>query len=159
MRIYNNTNSQIEFDLTPSRKIVIPAHQYSGNFLPNTDTLERLVKVFTPNQIAFLASGTVELNLCANVNSTVIGNFVHTSFDEISEKFNLDGAKKEEKKEEKKAEPAKVETEEAADKGVLKEKVIEAAPEPEKESVVEDAPVAEPEATTPKKSSRRKKKE
>ena len=158
MRIYNNTNSQIEFDLTPSRKIVIPAHQYSGNFLPNTDTLERLVKVFTPNQIAFLASGTVELNLCANVNSTVIGNFVHTSFDEISEKFNLDGAKKEEKKEEKKAEP-KVETEEAADKGVLKEKVIEAAPEPEKESVVEDAPVAKPEATTPKKSSRKKKKE
>ena len=154
MRIYNNTNSQIEFDLTPSRKIVIPAHQYSGNFLPNTDTLERLVKVFTPNQIAFLASGTVELNLCANVNSTVIGNFVHTSFDEISEKFNLDGAKKEEKKEEKKAEP-----EEAADKGVLKEKVIEAAPEPEKESVVEDAPVAEPEATTSKKSSRKKKKE
>lgn len=154
MRIYNNTNSQIEFDLTPSRKIVIPAHQYSGNFLPNTDTLERLVKVFTPNQIAFLASGTVELNLCANVNSTVIGNFVHTSFDEISEKFNLEGAKKEEKKEEKKAE-----TEEAAEKGVLKEKVIEAAPEPEKESVVEDAPVAEPEATTPKKSSRKKKKE
>ena len=154
MRIYNNTNSQIEFDLTPSRKIVIPAHQYSGNFLPNTDTLERLVKVFTPNQIAFLASGTVELNLCANVNSTVIGNFVHTSFDEISEKFNLEGAKKEEKKEEKKAE-----SEKAAEKGVLKEKVIEAAPEPEKESVVEDAPVAEPEATTPKKSSRKKKKE
>jgi hypothetical protein len=154
MRIYNNTNSQIEFDLTPSRKIVIPAHQYSGNFLPNTDTLERLVKVFTPNQIAFLASGTVELNLCANVNSTVIGNFVHTSFDEISEKFNLEGAKKEEEKEEKKAE-----SEEAAEKGVLKEKVIEAAPEPEKESVVEDAPVAEPEATTPKKSSRKKKKE
>ena len=33
----------------------------------------------------------------------------------------------------------------------------EPAPEPEKESVVEDAPVAKPEATTPKKSSRKKK--
>ena len=125
MRIYNNTSSQIEFDLTPSRKIVVSPHQYSGNFLPNTDALDRLVKVFTPNQIAFLVSGTVEMNLCANTKSTVTGNFVCSSFEEVTERFGLEKEKKEEEKtvvEEKK---------EAAEEGVLKEKVIEAAPEVE----------------------------
>lgn len=151
MRIYNNTSSQIEFDLTPSRKIVVSPHQYSGNFLPNTDALDRLVKVFTPNQIAFLVSGTVEMNLCANTKSTVTGNFVCSSFEEVTERFGLEKEKKEEEKtvvEEKK---------EAAEEGVLKEKVIEAAPEVEEEPVVEDTPVTEPEANTSKKSRKKKK--
>ena len=153
MRIYNNTSSQIEFDLTPSRKIVVSPHQYSGNFLPNTDALDRLVKVFTPNQIAFLVSGTVEMNLCANTKSTVTGNFVCSSFEEVTERFGLEKEKKEEEKtvvEEKK---------EAAEEGVLKEKVIEAAPEVEEQPVVEDTPVTEPEANTTSKKSRKKKKD
>ena len=149
MRIYNNTSSQIEFDLTPSRKIVVSPHQYSGNFLPNTDALDRLVKVFTPNQIAFLVSGTVEMNLCANTKSTVTGNFVCSSFEEVTERFGLEKDKKEEEK--------PVVEEKAAEEGVLKEKVIEAAPEVEEEPVVEDTPVTEPEANTSKKSRKKKK--
>lgn len=151
MRIYNNTSSQIEFDLTPSRKIVVSPHQYSGNFLPNTDALDRLVKVFTPNQIAFLVSGTVEMNLCANTKSTVTGNFVCSSFEEVTERFGLEKDKKEEEK------PVVEEKKEAAEEGVLKEKVIEAAPEVEEEPVVEDTPVTEPEANTSKKSRKKKK--
>lgn len=151
MRIYNNTSSQIEFDLTPSRKIVVSPHQYSGNFLPNTDALDRLVKVFTPNQIAFLVSGTVEMNLCANTKSTVTGNFVCSSFEEVTERFGLEKEKKEEEK------PVVEEKKEAAEEGVLKEKVIEAAPEVEEEPVVEDTPVTEPEANTSKKSRKKKK--
>jgi len=153
MRIYNNTSSQIEFDLTPSRKIVVSPHQYSGNFLPNTDALDRLVKVFTPNQIAFLVSGTVEMNLCANTKSTVTGNFVCSSFEEVTERFGLEKEKKEEEK------PVVEEKKEAAEEGVLKEKVIEAAPEVEEEPVVEDTPVTEPEANTTSKKSRKKKKD
>lgn len=151
MRIYNNTSSQIEFDLTPSRKIVVSPHQYSGNFLPNTDALDRLVKVFTPNQIAFLVSGTVEMNLCANTKSTVTGNFVCSSFEEVTERFGLEKDKKEEEK------PVVEEKKEAAEEGVLKEKVIEAAPEVEEEPVVEDTPITEPEANTSKKSRKKKK--
>lgn len=151
MRIYNNTSSQIEFDLTPSRKIVVSPHQYSGNFLPNTDALDRLVKVFTPNQIAFLVSGTVEMNLCANTKSTVTGNFVCSSFEEVTERFGLEKDKKEEEK------PVVEEKKEAAEEGVLKEKVIEAAPEVEEGPVVEDTPVTEPEANTSKKSRKKKK--
>ena len=151
MRIYNNTSSQIEFDLTPSRKIVVSPHQYSGNFLPNTDALDRLVKVFTPNQIAFLVSGTVEMNLCANTKSTVTGNFVCSSFEEVTERFGLEKDKKEEEK--------PVVEEKAAEEGVLKEKIIEAAPEVEEESVVENTPVTEPEANTTSKKSRKKKKD
>jgi hypothetical protein len=153
MRIYNNTSSQIEFDLTPSRKIVVSPHQYSGNFLPNTDALDRLVKVFTPNQIAFLVSGTVEMNLCANTKSTVTGNFVCSSFEEVTERFGLEKEKKEEEK------PVVEEKKEAAEEGVLKEKVIEAAPEVEEEPVVENTPVTEPEANTTSKKSRKKKKD
>jgi hypothetical protein len=153
MRIYNNTSSQIEFDLTPSRKIVVSPHQYSGNFLPNTDALDRLVKVFTPNQIAFLVSGTVEMNLCANTKSTVTGNFVCSSFEEVTERFGLGKEKKEEEK------PVVEEKKEAAEEGVLKEKVIEAAPEVEEEPVVENTPVTEPEANTTSKKSRKKKKD
>lgn len=153
MRIYNNTSSQIEFDLTPSRKIVVSPHQYSGNFLPNTDALDRLVKVFTPNQIAFLVSGTVEMNLCANTKSTVTGNFVCSSFEEVTERFGLEKEKKEEEK------PVVEEKKEAAVEGVLKEKVIEAAPEVEEEPVVEDTPITEPEANTTSKKSRKKKKD
>lgn len=153
MRIYNNTSSQIEFDLTPSRKIVVSPHQYSGNFLPNTDALDRLVKVFTPNQIAFLVSGTVEMNLCANTKSTVTGNFVCSSFEEVTERFGLEKDKKEEEK------PVVEEKKEAAGEGVLKEKVIEAAPEVEEEPVVENTPVTEPEANTTSKKSRKKKKD
>ena len=153
MRIYNNTSSQIEFDLTPSRKIVVSPHQYSGNFLPNTDARDRLVKVFTPNQIAFLVSGTVEMNLCANTKSTVTGNFVCSSFEEVTERFGLEKEKKEEEK------PVVEEKKEAAEEGVLKEKVIEAAPEVEEEPVVENTPVTEPEANTTSKKSRKKKKD
>ena len=151
MRIYNNTSSQIEFDLTPSRKIVVSPHQYSGNFLPNTDALDRLVKVFTPNQIAFLVSGTVEMNLCANTKSTVTGNFVCSSFEEVTERFGLEKDKKEEEK--------PVVEEKAAEEGVLKEKIIEAAPEVEEEPVVENTPITEPEANTTSKKSRKKKKD
>lgn len=151
MRIYNNTAAQVEFDLTPTRKIVIPSKAYSGDFLPNTAALDKLVLAFTPDQIAFLVGNAAELGLCSTTKCTTTGNYVCGSFDEISERFGL--AKKEEKKPEPEAPKAeeKVEVEGA----VLKEKVIEAAPV--SEPVVEDAPVTEPEQ--PAKKSRKKKKD
>ena len=154
MRIYNNTAAQVEFDLTPTRKIVIPSKAYSGDFLPNTAALDKLVLAFTPDQIAFLVGNAAELGLCSTTKCTTTGNYVCGSFDEISERFGL--AKKEEKKPEPKAPKAEEKKEEAEVKGaVLKEKVIEAAPV--SEPVVEDAPVTEPEQ--PAKKSRKKKKD
>ena len=147
MRIYNNTAAQVEFDLTPTRKIVIPSKAYSGDFLPNTAALDKLVLAFTPDQIAFLVGNAAELGLCSTTKCTTTGNYVCGSFDEISERFGL--AKKEEKKPEPEAPKAEVEG------AVLKEKVIEAAPV--SEPVVEDTPVTEPEQ--PAKKSRKKKKD
>lgn len=154
MRIYNNTAAQVEFDLTPTRKIVIPSKAYSGDFLPNTAALDKLVLAFTPDQIAFLVGNAAELGLCSTTKCTTTGNYVCGSFDEISERFGL--AKKEEKKPEPLVPKAEEKKEEAEVEGaVLKEKVIEAAPV--SEPVVEDAPVTEPEQ--PAKKSRKKKKD
>lgn len=150
MRIYNNTKSQMEFNLTPSRKIVISPNSYSCDFLPNAPFLDMLVMAFTPDQIAFVARSGAELSLCSSTKCTTTGNYVCGDFDEVTEKFGLGKSEKEEKKEEAK--------EEVKTEGELKEKVIEAAPEVE--------PVAEPKAAVeeavaeePVKKSKKKKKE
>lgn len=159
MRIYNNTNSQIEFELTPARKVVIPAHSYSGDFLPTTAAIDKLVRAFTPDQLAFLAGNAAELNLCSTTQCTTTGNFVVGSFDEVAERFKLNTVKKETTK--KKVVPATKtpEVKEEVEGAVLKEKVIEAAPETVKEPVKEDTPVSEtePEQESSKKSKRKKK--
>lgn len=150
MRIYNNTDAQIEFELTPKQKIVAQAKSYSCDFLPSVKALDNLVLVFTPDDIAFLVKGAAELNMCNLTKSNTIGNYVCGSFDEVSERFGLNPEKKEE--------PAKVETkaeEKEVEGAVLKEKIIEAAPEVASEPVV-DTPAAESEPT---KKSRKKKKD
>jgi outer membrane biosynthesis protein TonB len=160
MRIYNNTDTQIEFDLSPVRKIVIPAHAFSGNFLPTTAVLDKLVRAFTPDQLAFMVANAAEINLCSTTQCTTTGNFVCGSMEEIAERFGIANTK-DVKTKEKTATPAKEET--PVEGAVLKEKVIEPAPEVESEVKSDDVvtnvdtPVPEPEPA--KKSKKAKKKD
>lgn len=156
MRIYNNTNAQIEFELTPGNKIVTQAKQYSTDFLPSIKALDNLVVVFKPSEIAFLVRGAAELSMCNMTKSNTISNYVCVSFEEVSERFGLSSTagKKEEPvtvKEEVRPEAVK----EDVDGAVLKEKVIEAAPEEVVSEPVVDTPKTEPEPT--KKSKKKKK--
>ena len=155
MRIYNNTNAQIEFELTPGNKIVTQAKQYSTDFLPSIKALDNLVVVFKPSEIAFLVRGAAELSMCNMTKSNTISNYVCVSFEEVSERFGLSstaGKKEEPVKEEVKPEAVK----EDVDGAVLKEKVIEAAPEEVVSEPVVDTPETEP---GPTKKSKKKKKD
>lgn len=136
MRIYNNMDGQIQFDLTDKYQIVIPGKAFSADFLPNPTALGNLVKCFTPDQIAFLVTGPSEYAACSQIPSSVAPNFIVQSKDEITARFAP--------KVEEKSEP------------VLKEKVIE-ADEIIKQSDEEFANVADEIANADKKPSNKKK--
>ena len=112
MIVYNNKTAQIEFPLVGDRKIVIPGKSYSIDFMPRVDTLELLVSIFTPEEIAFVVSGPTEYGVCASTKSKLTPNFVVNTIDEAYERFR------------EKTVDTKIE------EPVLKEKVIEPAPIP-----------------------------
>lgn len=84
MRIFNGTNSQINFPFNGDTIKIDPLTP-STNLLATNELLGVLVTTFSSDEISFIVSGTFELATCANMR--IATDYVSQSLEETIEKF------------------------------------------------------------------------
>lgn len=84
MRIFNGTNSQINFPFNGDTIKIDPLTP-STNLLATNELLGVLITTFSSDEISFIVSGTFELATCANMR--IATDYVSQSLEETIEKF------------------------------------------------------------------------
>lgn len=84
MRIFNGTNSQINFPFNGDTIKIDPLTP-STNLLATNELLGILITTFSSDEISFIVSGTFELATCANMR--IATDYVSQSLEETIEKF------------------------------------------------------------------------
>ena len=135
MRIFNGTNSQINFPFNGDTIKIDPLTP-STNLLATNELLGILITTFSSDEISFIVSGTFELATCANMR--IATDYVSQSLEETIEKFTRLREKKaadDEAKKKKAEEETKKVVAEATDTTAPQEEII-----PQEEVKVEAKP-------------------